>query len=126
HAGIRDEQLEAAIDAGLRSGQAPTMDREGDVAQSRAVDRFRVGWLKLFGDGSVGSRTAAMLEPYDDAGERHGPAGPLGSLLEPPEDLTERVSLAAEVGIATMIHAIGDRAVRTALDAFESVGVARL
>jgi predicted amidohydrolase YtcJ len=67
-----------------------------------------------------------MLEPYDDAGERPGPVGPLGGLLETQEDLTERVTQAAEAGIATMIHAIGDRAVRTVLDAFEGVGVARL
>ena len=51
-------------------------------AERRAVDRFRVGWLKLFADGSVGSRTAAMLEPYDDAPTRPGPVGPHGGLLE--------------------------------------------
>jgi predicted amidohydrolase YtcJ len=126
HAGLRDEQLDTAISTGLRSGQGLAPDQDSDVDARRAIDRFRVGWLKLFSDGSVGSRTAAMLEPYDDARERPGPAGPLGGLLETREQLSERVSRAARAGIATMIHAIGDRAVRTALDAFDGVGAARL
>jgi len=126
HVGIRDEQLEAAIAAGVRSWQGLAPDHPGAPDERRAAERYRVGWLKLFGDGSVGSRTAALLEPYDDAAERPGPAGPIGSLLETRQWLTEQIALAAEAGIATMIHAIGDRAVRTALDAFEAVGVSRL
>jgi predicted amidohydrolase YtcJ len=126
HAGIRDEQLEAAIVAGLRSGDGVASDPDAGPLERRAAERYRIGWLKLFGDGSVGSRTAAMLEAYDDALGRPGPAGSLGSLLETRERLTERVELAAGSGIATMIHAIGDRAVRAALDAFEAVGGRRL
>jgi predicted amidohydrolase YtcJ len=126
HAGIRDEQLEAAIAAGLRSGEGVAPRPDASPAERRTADRFRVGWLKLFGDGSVGSRTAAMLEPYDDADQRPGPSGPRGALLESPERLAERTGRAAEAGIATMIHAIGDLAVRTALDAFEATGASRL
>lgn len=126
HAGVRDEQLEAAIAAGYRSGASPAPPDGAGIAERQALARYRMGWLKLFGDGSVGSRTAAMLEPYEDAATRNGPAGPLGHLLESRERLTARVSLAAASGIATMIHAIGDRAVRTALDAFEAAGAERL
>ena len=45
-------------------------------------------------------------------------AGPRGGLLDPPEALRERVEQAADAGLATMIHAIGDEAVRAALDVF--------
>ncbi|MGH2407524.1 MAG: amidohydrolase [Candidatus Limnocylindrales bacterium] len=121
HAGIRDEQLETAIAAGLRSGDRVAPDAAHDPAARRAADRFRVGWLKLFGDGSVGSRTAALLEPYEAEAGRPPPGGPRGRLLESRERMTERVAAAAAAGIATMIHAIGDAAVRTALDAFAAI-----
>jgi hypothetical protein len=126
HAGIRDEQLEAAIAAGLHSGDRVSAADAGDPGARRAADRFRVGWLKLFGDGSVGSRTAAMLEPYEAEPGRTPPAGPRGRLLESRERMTERVLAAAAAGIATMIHAIGDATVRSALDAFAAVPAADL
>lgn len=121
HASIRSAQLEAAIDARLRSGQGVGSRRDAGASERRAFDRFRVGWLKLFADGSLGSRTAAMFEPYDDASTRPGPGGPHGALLESREAISKRVEQAAGAGLATMIHAIGDEAVRTALDAFEAV-----
>jgi len=93
------EQREALLAAGLGSGV-------GDAW-------FRVGALKLFADGALGSRTAALLEPYDDG---HG----LGMVLIPREELVAIVSDAGRRGIACAIHAIGDRAVRHALDAFEA------
>jgi hypothetical protein len=126
HAGIRDEQLETAVAAGLRSGQGVSPHDPGDPDARRTADRFRVGWLKLFGDGSVGSRTAALLEPYEAEADRTPPAGPRGRLLESRERMTERIAAAAAAGIATMIHAIGDAAVRTALDAFAAIPVADL
>lgn len=93
------EQLEALIAAGLASGV-------GDAW-------FRVGALKLFADGALGSRTAAMLEPYDDG---HG----LGIVMIPRDELAAIVARAAAHGFASTVHAIGDRAVRHALDAFEA------
>ncbi|HVQ23282.1 MAG TPA: amidohydrolase family protein [Candidatus Saccharimonadia bacterium] len=126
HAGIRSGQLEAAIDARLRSGQRVELGRDTGPSERRAIDRFRVGWLKLFADGSLGSRTAAMFEPYDDASTRPGPGGPHGGLLDPPEVLREQVERAADAGLATMIHAIGDEAVGTVLDFFEAVDAWRL
>ncbi len=126
HAGVFDLQLDAAIAAGLRSGAGLRLEATADARRRRAAERFRFGWLKLFADGTVGSRTAALLEPYSDAASRPGPVGPLGSLLESSDDLRRQAARAAHAGIATMVHAIGDRAVRSALDAFESVGPARL
>jgi predicted amidohydrolase YtcJ len=109
HACVRPEQLEAAIGEGLRSGAPLGPD---------PVGRLRLGWLKTFADGSLGSRTAALLEPLDRLpGEPPPPNGGYGVWLTPPEELHEQAGRAAANGIATQIHGIGDAAVRAALDA---------
>jgi predicted amidohydrolase YtcJ len=110
---VRRHELDAAIGEGLRSG-APLSDRP---------DGARFGWLKLFADGTLGSRTAAMLDPYLDAStEDEAATGAAGILVVPPEELSADAAAAAGEGIATQIHAIGDRAARVALDALEPVG----
>ncbi|HEX5466751.1 MAG TPA: amidohydrolase [Candidatus Limnocylindrales bacterium] len=115
HASVRAEQLERAIELGLRSGQPTTVvAADGDPLGGQPYARAHVGWLKLFGDGSLGSRTAWLLEPYADTGLA-------GLPLTDPAELTHLVRLAAGAGLATQIHAIGDRAARTALDAFAAV-----
>ena len=80
-------------------------------------DRFRIGALKLFADGTLGSRTAALLAPYADAGGS-------GLDLLAPDALTAAVRAAVAAGVSVAIHAIGDRAVRHALDAFAACGPA--
>jgi len=105
---IRPEQLDAAIAAGLRSGAPLGTD---------PLDRLHLGWLKTFADGSLGSRTAALLEPVERLpGEPEPPGDGYGVWLATPEQLREQVTRAAANGIATQIHAIGDAAVRAALD----------
>jgi predicted amidohydrolase YtcJ len=107
-ASVREDQLERAIAMGFRSGRGV----EGDER-----DRYRDGWLKLFADGALGSRTAALLAPYepdDPAGPP--PGGATGMTLRTSEQLAEVASRAAEAGIASEIHAIGDAAVRHVLD----------
>lgn len=95
---IGPEQLDALLAAGVSSGT-------GD-------DWFRIGALKLFADGTLGSRTAAMLQPYDDVAST-------GMDVVPPAELNAFVARAFAGGIGVAIHAIGDRAVRHALDAIE-------
>jgi len=75
---------------------------------------IRLGGVKTFVDGSLGSRTALMLEPYEDGDGR-------GVAVNPPEYLADLCARAAPAGIAVAIHAIGDRANRVALDALEPV-----
>ena len=109
HASIRLEQLGAARAAGLRSGGSL-----GDDPR----DRLRMGWLKLFADGTLGSRTAALLDPLAGADEETtAPNGGLGIWMTPPSALHSAVAEAARAGIASQVHAIGDAAVRAALDA---------
>ncbi len=91
--------LEAALAMGLESGV-------GD-------DRFRYGAVKLFADGTLGSRTAALLEPYEGSAET-------GMDVVSPAELAQAVAQAAAGGFSVAIHAIGDRAVRSALDAVEA------
>jgi predicted amidohydrolase YtcJ len=79
-------------------------------------DRLRMGWLKLFADGTLGSRTAALLEPIEAAAAGEG-IDPRGVFRAPPEEQADLVHHAADAGVATQIHAIGDAAVRAALDA---------
>jgi predicted amidohydrolase YtcJ len=94
--GIPHAGLDAALALGLRTGL-------GD-------EWLRVGHLKIFTDGALGSQTAALEEPYEGTTDR-------GLLTIEPGRLTDDVARAAAAGIAVAIHAIGDRAVRVALDA---------
>jgi hypothetical protein len=113
HASVRAASLPAAIAAGLRTG-APLGG--GDDCPAR------MGWLKLFADGALGSRTALTLEPYEGWDDR-GARGDRSHGVE----ITSTASLralavrAARAGIATQIHAIGDAALRSALDALEGL-----
>ena len=110
HACIREEQIDAAVEAGLRSGD-PLVP---------GTDRAHLGWLKLFADGTLASRTAALLEPIAAEEGRPLPAGTeRGVFITPPERLAALASRAAAAGIATIIHAIGDHGVRASLDALE-------
>jgi predicted amidohydrolase YtcJ len=110
HASIRSEQLVAARERGFHSGD-PLGPPGG---------RARFGWLKLFADGTLASRTAALLEPIEREEGRPVPPGTeRGIWLTPPEDVARLAGEAADAGIATQVHAIGDRACRATLDALE-------
>jgi hypothetical protein len=85
------------------------------VASGTGDDLFRLGALKLFADGALGSQTAALLEPYEGSADH-------GLELIPPAELAALVGRAAAGGLAVAIHAIGDRAVRSALDAIAAAG----
>jgi predicted amidohydrolase YtcJ len=92
---IRLERLEDAIRLGLRSGF-------GD-------EWLRIGAVKMFLDGALGSRTAWLRAPYED-----GPGTGMNTL--PPAEFRAHVRRAAAAGIACVVHAIGDAAVDLALD----------
>ena len=87
--------LAALAAAGVRSGQGSPW--------------LTTGGVKMFLDGSLGSRTAWMLEPYEASSSR-------GMAITSEVDARRAVHFAAEHGLAATVHAIGDAAVRRALD----------
>jgi predicted amidohydrolase YtcJ len=83
--------------------------------QSALYDgRLWVRAVKLYADGALGSRGAALLEPYsDDPGNR-------GLLVSKPEHLRQVAAQALKSGFQVNTHAIGDRGNRVVLDAYEA------
>lgn len=84
-------------------------------ADGRGDDWLRVGGLKGFMDGSLGSHTAALYEPFEDS------PGDRGLLVNPPEEMYAWISSADKAGLQVMVHAIGDRAIGMLLDIYERV-----
>jgi hypothetical protein len=75
-------------------------------------NRLTVRGIKITADGALGSRGAALLEPYSDEETS-------GLLIFKDEQIYPTIKRALEGGIQMAVHAIGDRANRTALDLFE-------
>ena len=76
-------------------------------------ERFTVRSVKIYADGALGSRGAALLHPYHDDPKQ------LGLLVTSPENIAALYQLIIPHGFQINTHAIGDRANRIALDAFE-------
>jgi len=95
------ESLDHAHELGLRSGF-------GD-------EWLWIGSVKVFMDGALGPRTAAMFQPYLNEPENFGILNMDG------EELFEHSRRAADVGLGMTVHAIGDRANHEVLDAFEQL-----
>ncbi len=77
---------------------------------------LRVAGIKVFADGALGARTAAMLAPYDDEPEN------TGVLTIEEEALHDVAARALAAGLPLAVHAIGDRANHMVLDVLEDVG----
>jgi predicted amidohydrolase YtcJ len=96
-----EDEVTFGVDLGLRTGF-------GD-------DHLRIGAMKIFADGSLVGRTAAMCDDYvGDEGER-------GYFQRPVAELRETIRLAHRSGWQVATHAIGDRAVGEVLDIYEEV-----
>lgn len=89
--------------------------RDTVVKRGRGDQWVRIGGLKGFVDGSLGSHTAAFLEPFTDSPRDSG------LLVNSPEDLYAWTRGADAAGLQVMVHAIGDRAIRLQLDVFHRV-----
>jgi predicted amidohydrolase YtcJ len=106
---IAAHQLPALAALGLRSGFGN--------------DYLRLGHVKIFADGSLGSRTAWMLEPFESQslpGATPDVAN-YGVNVTPPEQMATEFYQAQQLGFPVSVHAIGDRANRVVLDLFEEL-----
>ncbi len=95
---IPESAFESAVGAGLSSGFGN--------------EWLRIGWLKLFSDGSLGSQTAHLLDAYE------GRPGYFGVPTHSQEEMEAFVGKAVQHDMAVAIHAIGDAANRSVLNAF--------
>lgn len=86
------------------------------IAREGTGDKWlKVGGLKGFVDGSLGSHTAAFFEPFTDA------PSDTGLWVNTPEQLYTWISAADKAGLQLMVHAIGDRAINSLLNIYERV-----
>ncbi len=96
-------------------GEAAPLLRSGPRASpdGRIVTRA----IKIYADGALGSRGAALFEPYADAPETRG------LMKLKPEETAPVLARARRAGIQVCTHAIGDRADRVVLDLYRDAGV---
>ena len=93
------EDMEKLVDLGIHS--------------SFGNERLRIGGIKVFMDGSVGGRTAAFFDEYVDTKTK-------GKLFYNVDEFGKIVEKAQEASLQLLVHAIGTRAIRTALDTFKN------
>jgi predicted amidohydrolase YtcJ len=105
HCNIASEHLLEASQLGLQAGL-------GD-------DTLWLGHVKAFADGTMGSRTAHMLAPFE------GEPDNTGLVVKDTADLWGLIVAAGEAGFPISVHAIGDRAVRETLDVMSEWTVTR-
>jgi predicted amidohydrolase YtcJ len=98
---IPSDELDAALQLGLRSGLGDT--------------NLRIGGLKIFADGALGPQSAHMLAPYE------GLAQDTGLPTVSTNEMTGMIERCHLAGLSVAVHAIGDAANRSALDAISSV-----
>ena len=95
------DHLEAVEELGLRP--------------NHGSDFVRTGAIKTYTDGTIGSRTAKVKEPYEDAPQE------TGEWVVEPDELASIADAAAEADLQMTAHAIGDDAIRAVLDAFDGM-----
>jgi predicted amidohydrolase YtcJ len=93
---VAGKYLDEALAKGYRTGW-------GD-------ERVKVGPLKLFQDGSLGARTAALMDPYTDQPDTRG------ILVHSQEDFNQTIAKAHRAGMQIGVHAIGDAAILSTLE----------
>jgi len=102
---------------------APLIDEVDDqvkIGFRRAFgDSFlRIGAVKAYADGSLGSRTAYFFDPYTD---EPGNRGLLSELMQPLSLMRERMMKADAAGLQVCTHAIGDRGISMILDLYQEI-----
>ena len=107
-----DGELDVRIYA-MTAGADDVLDAIGEPIVAYGNDRLDIRSVKLYSDGALGSRGAAMIEPYSDDAENRGLA------FWTQDELDAMVAKANGMGFQIGIHAIGDLGNRMSLNAFE-------
>jgi predicted amidohydrolase YtcJ len=102
---------------------APLIDQVDDQVKIGIRHAFggpflRIGAVKAFADGSLGSRTAYFFEPFSDEPGNHGL---LGEEMQPLSLMRDRMMKADAAGLQICTHAIGDQAISIVLDLYADV-----
>ena len=109
-----DGQLDIRIYAMIR-GAGKVLDAIGKPIRRYGNDHLEIAAVKIYSDGALGSRGAAMIEPYSDDVENRG----LPFWTQ--QQLDEQIAKANEMGFQVGVHAIGDLGNRMVLNAFDNV-----
>lgn len=107
--------LKTRIYAGMALSQWRVLNQKV-IQQGRGDKWLRIGGLKEFVDGSLGSHTAAFFKPFTDS-----PADS-GFFITPEAVLYQRIKSADSAGLQVMTHAIGDKAIHSLLNIYEQIG----
>lgn len=97
---VPSDRLRSMLDLSLSSGLGS--------------DMLRLGGVKIFCDGALGARTAALSEPYSDDPRN------TGMFMQPREKLDEITAKANEAGIQLVIHAIGDMGIDATISSIDA------
>ncbi len=119
----RQNKLNLRINCNIAAHDLPHLAGLG-LATGFGDDVLRLGHVKVFTDGSMGTRTAWMLTSF----EKENPDDPdnLGVSVTPPAQMAAEFRRATELGFPISVHAIGDRANREVLDIFEELAASGL
>lgn len=109
---LREARLAVRVVAAMWTRHLDALESAG-VGRGLGGEWLRIAGVKMYGDGSIGSRTAALYRPYrDDPGNR-------GALNLTKRRMVATVRRARALGLQVCVHAIGDRGVDEVLSAFE-------
>ncbi len=92
---------------------------DAGISREMGDDLIKLGAVKAFADGSLGSSTAWMFDPLDDQPRNRGLSMPI---LNPPSKMEGIVRQCDKARIQLAVHAIGDRAVAEMLDIYTKAG----
>jgi predicted amidohydrolase YtcJ len=110
----KNNALKIRVYAGMMLSQWRELDKK-IKEQGRGDKWLRIGGLKEFVDGSLGSHTAAFFKPFTDSPKDSG------FFITPENVLYSRIKSADSAALQVMTHAIGDKAIHTLLDIYEKI-----
>ena len=114
----RARQLKLRVNCNVAVHNLPHLAALG-LQSGFGDDYLRLGHVKVFADGSLGSRTAWLLEPFEK--QQADEPDNYGMSVTPPDQMARQFRQALELGFPISVHAIGDYANRVCLDIFEEL-----